>query len=181
MMTCSRNLSKHFFYFYQTKPIGKCCNMNFNFLQTYWFFSLKNISSSIPFSCLFFTFVQIYTMNFSWKRWPKLAIFPKKFKTQIARFSQGYRRILVPNSFVGLSKELPLYLEALKKLHKLTSKYILTKYDHNTKQLPPKDNLYLKFEWICSLQLGKSILSSSNFWCCYIVPYLIWHSQVWRK
>jgi hypothetical protein len=29
-----------------------------------------------------------------------------------------------------------------------------------------------------SLQLGKSILSSSKFWCCYIVPYLIWHSSV---
>jgi hypothetical protein len=77
-------------------------------------------------------------MIFSWKRWPKLAIFPKKLKTQIARFSQEYRRILVPNSFLHLSKELPLYLEALKKLHKLTSKYTLTKYDHITKQLPQK-------------------------------------------
>ncbi len=136
--------------------------------------------------------ILIYTTNFSWKRWPKLAIFPKKFlKTQIARFSQEYRRILVPNSFVHLSKELPLYLEALTKLHKLTSKYILTKYDHNTKQLPQKTTHTSSLnEFVVviirgfspflslSLQLGKSILSSSKFWCCYIVPYLIWHSSV---
>jgi len=45
MMTCYRNLSKHFFLkITKPKPIGKCCNMIFNFCKSIdFFFSKKKV------------------------------------------------------------------------------------------------------------------------------------------
>jgi hypothetical protein len=57
MMTCSTNLFKHLIICYQTKPIGKCQHMIFNFYKSNDFF-VKKKWSNIHFSYLFFIFMQ---------------------------------------------------------------------------------------------------------------------------
>jgi len=59
-MTCSRNISKHFYFILPDQTNREMSQYEFQFIANLLIFFFKKKWSNIPLSCLFFAFVQIF-------------------------------------------------------------------------------------------------------------------------